>query len=41
MTVIAETGGVVHLEAPPNIKELAPGLTDDLEFGEGQVSTEE
>ena len=41
MTVIAETGGVVHLEAPPNIKELAPGLTDDLEIGDEQASTEE
>lgn len=41
MTVVAETGGVVHLEAPPNIKELAPGLTDDLEVGDEQASTEE
>ena len=41
MTVIAETGGVVHLDAPPNIKELAPGLTDDLEIGDEQASTEE
>ena len=31
MVVVAETGGVMHLEAPPNIRELAPGLVDDLE----------
>lgn len=35
MTVVAETGGVVHLEAPPNISELAPGLTNDVELPDG------
>ena len=41
MTVIAETGGVVHLEAPPNIRELAPNLSEDLVLGLDQVSSEE
>ena len=32
MVVVAESGGIVHLEAPPNIKELAPNLVEDAEL---------